>query len=74
MSDSGTRGTEIDRLALALSQAKRPRCEHGHDGISLNVQEERPDCPVPEHTPTQIIDLADASVVWEANRRSEVSA
>ena len=58
---------DLQQLAHALAAATRPRCELGHDRISLNTETGRPDCPVPEHTPTRIIDLADASVIWEAD-------
>lgn len=62
--------SEIELLSLALSQATRPRCEYGHDGISLNIEDGRPDCPVPEHDPKRIVDFEDASLVWEADTTS----
>jgi len=58
---------QLEALAATLADATRPRCEHGHDGISLNAQTGRLDCPVPEHEPTRIIDIATATVVWEAD-------
>ncbi|NHN40073.1 hypothetical protein G9C85_00270 [Halorubellus sp. JP-L1] len=63
---------ESERLASILAEATRPRCEHGHSGICLNVEDGRLDCPVPEHTPTRVYDLADASVVWETDDQEEV--
>lgn len=56
----------VERLTIELSQATRPVCEYGHRGLSVNAAEGRPECPVPEHTPQRVIDLEDASVVWES--------
>jgi len=57
----------IEEVAAAIDAAQMPRCEGGHDGITLDAETGRPDCPVPEHTPKRIVDLADASIVWEAD-------
>lgn len=57
---------DLEALADALHDATRPRCEHGHDRISLNADTGRLDCPVPEHDPQRVIDIADATVIWEA--------
>jgi hypothetical protein len=42
------------------------RDEFGHE---VEADGEDYDCPVPEHEPQRVIDLEDASVVWERDGR-----